>query len=467
VLPVLSDNASDAIAVVSETGKIREVNAQLSALLGQPSDSLVGKPFRDVMFSRDAAAAASYDAALAKGGGRMPATKIRKPDGSIVVVEIALAPVVFGDNHLVLAIGRDVTDEIHAQAQLMVTERMASVGVIAAGLAHEINNPLATVIASLDYVLDQNDDPALRDARIAAERVRLIVKDLRTFSRSDDQRTTIDLQLLLDSTLRLVSNELRARVVTTYGVGVPAVVANESRLAQVFVNLIDNAARAVSSRERTGEVQIATSSDEHGDAVIEIRDNGIGIGPDELDLLFTPVFATKTSGLGLLICRRIVAELDGTIVITSVIGEGTKVRVTLPSATIAMPMLSPNTGLSRRGRVLVIDDDLMIRTAISRALSADHDLTALESAAVALDEIAAGNRYDVILCDLMLPVMTGIEFYEQLRVLVPEQTERLVFLTGGTFTAQAQQFLDSVPNPCLEKPYTNKLLRSLVNERVL
>jgi CheY-like chemotaxis protein/two-component sensor histidine kinase len=353
---------------------------------------------------------------------------------------------------------------------LVASQRMASVGLIAAGLAHEINNPLATVIACLDIVLDQQSDPVLRDARIAAERVRLIVKDLKTFSRIDDRRTVVDLQILLDSTLRLVSNELRARIVTTYGVGVPVIMANESRLAQVFVNLIDNAARAVSARQRSGEVQIATSIDERGDAVVEVRDNGIGIAPDELDLLFTPLFTTNASGLGLLICRRIVAELDGTIVISSAIGEGTSIRVTLPSTGVsayAIPLASPRTEPARRGRVLIIDDDEMMRTAMCRALSDDHDLTSLESATVALATIVAGTRYDVILCDLMMPAMTGIEFYEQLLVHVPEQTERLVFLTGGTFTLQAQQFLDSVPNPCLEKPYSNKVLRRLVNERVV
>ena len=447
-----------------------KVNRRLSAILGHPAESPVGKKFRDVMFPRDLVAAASYDATIANGGGRMPPTKLHKPDGSAVLVEFSLTPVIVGPEHLVLAIGRDVTDQMYAQAQLLASERMASVGLIAAGLAHEINNPLATVISCLDIMLDQQSDPALRDARIAAERVRLIVKDLKTFSRIDDRRAVVDLRVLLDSTLRLVSNELRARISTSYGLGVPVIMANESRLAQMFVNLIDNAARAVSSREGSGEVQIATRIDERGDAVVEVRDNGIGIAPDELDLLFSPLFTTKASGLGLLICRRIVAELDGSLVISSAIGAGTVVRVTLPSAGVSaytIPLEPPKPEVQRRGRVLIIDDDALIRTAISRALSGDHDLTSLESASAALDTIVAGTRYDVILCDLMMPAMTGIEFFERLRVLVPEQTERLVFLTGGTFTLRAQQFLDSVPNVCLEKPYSNQLLRTLVKERVV
>ncbi|MEO8844011.1 MAG: ATP-binding protein [Kofleriaceae bacterium] len=467
-LELVAENPSDAIAVVSAAGTIRDANHLLLAILGNPSESPVGKSFRDVMFARDAAATASYDA-IANGGGRMAPAKIRRPDGSSALVELSFTSIVIGAERFVLAIGRDVTEQVTARAQSIASERIASVGLIAAGLAHELNTPLATVISSLDLVLERQSEPALRDARIAAERARLIVKDLKMFSRLDDRRTAIDLRSLLESTLRLVSNELRARITTSYGVGVPAIVANESRLAHVFVNLIDNAASAVGSRETAGEVRIATSVDVRGDAVIEVHDNGVGIAPDALELLFEPLFTTKTSGLGLLICRRIVAELDGTLVITSAVGRGTIVRVTLPSASVAARMVSvgaPRAERSRRGRVLVIDDDEMIRMAIARALSSDHDLTALESASAALDTIAAGTRYDLILCDLMMPAMTGMEFYEQLRVLVPEQTERLVFLTGGAFTLHAQQFLESIPNACLEKPYSNTELRSLVNERV-
>jgi PAS domain S-box-containing protein len=464
----LTENASDAIAIVSESGTIVEVNRRLSTMSGQSAESLVGQRFRDMMFRRDAAAAAGYDATIANGGGRMAPARIRKPDGMVVLVEFSLTPVVVGAEPLILAIGRDVTDRVHAQTQLIASERMASVGLIAAGLAHELNNPLATVIANLDLALDQQSDPMLRDARSAAERVRLIVRDLKTFSRIDDRRCSIDVQSLLESTLRLVAAELRARIVTTYGIGVPPIVANESRLAQMFVNLIDNAARAVSTRDDAGEIHIMTSIDERGDAVIQIHDNGIGIAPDALEQLFTPLFTTKSSGLGLLICRRIVTELDGALVITSAVGRGTIVKVTLPSASVVARKIE--VGLPRdqprRARVLVIDDDEMIRTAISRALSSAHDLTSFDNATAALEAIAAGTRYDIILCDLMMPGMTGMEFYERLRVLVPEQIERLVFLTGGTFTLHAQQFLDSVPNVCLEKPYSNQQLRSLVAERV-
>jgi CheY-like chemotaxis protein len=122
---------------------------------------------------------------------------------------------------------------------------------------------------------------------------------------------------------------------------------------------------------------------------------------------------------------------------------------------------------ARRGRVLLIDDDRLIAVAVRRALSADHDVTALLRARDALDRLAAGERYDVILCDVMMPSMTGIEFHDRLSHELPDQADRIVFLTGGAFTSTARTFLDEVSNMRMEKPFEVQALRALVNERVL
>jgi CheY-like chemotaxis protein len=368
---------------------------------------------------------------------------------------------------------------------------MATVGTLAAGVAHEINNPLAAVLANLEFAVDGSAElisefgssprltglqESLRDARDSAERVRQIVKDLKIFSRAEeDRRGAVDTQRVMESTLRMAWNEIRhrARLVKLYG-RVPHVDANESRLGQVFLNLIVNAAQAVpEGRADSNEIRITTSTDSSGRVVVEIRDTGPGIPPETLKNLFTPFFTTKPAGvgtgLGLAICQRIVTGLGGEISVESHVGVGTTFKVFLPVARGAQedePAVPVAASAARRGRVLLIDDDQMIGNAVRRTLSGEHDVEVLTSAQEALELIVAGRRFDVILCDMMMPVVTGMDFYDRLHQAVREQAERVIFLTGGAFTVRAREFLDRVPNVCMEKPFKLQNLRALMNERV-
>jgi PAS domain S-box-containing protein len=388
---------------------------------------------------------------------------------------------------------RDITSEKATQGQLMVSDRMASVGMLAAGVAHEINNPLAAVLANLDCayrdatelaaelapIRPLNDLPeTLRDGRDAAERVRQIVKDLKIFSRAEeDTRGPVDIRRVLESTFRMAWNEIRhrARLVKHYG-PVPLVDGNESRLGQVFLNLVVNAAQAIpEGRADRNEIQVVTSTDARGRAVVEIRDTGPGMPPETLRRLFTPFFTTKApgvgTGLGLAICQRIVTAIGGEITVESQMGAsaGTVFRVSLLPAsataqeTVAVPLASAS---ARRGRVLLIDDDPMIGSAVRRILRSEHDVTILTSAQEGFEAITRGDSYDVIFCDMMMPVMTGMEFYDKLLASQREQAERIVFLTGGAFTVRAREFLDRIPNTRIEKPFDARNLRSLVNDRV-
>jgi CheY-like chemotaxis protein/anti-sigma regulatory factor (Ser/Thr protein kinase) len=270
-------------------------------------------------------------------------------------------------------------------------------------------------------------------------------------------------------------NEIRhrAQLVKQFD-AMPAVDGNESRLGQVFLNLVVNAAQAIpeghADRHR---ITIVTRTDERGRAVIEVRDTGPGIPANVLDKLFTPFFTTKPAGvgtgLGLAICQRIVTGMSGEISVESTVGKGTVFRVVLPAARaepIAAAPVRITQPATRRGRVLLVDDDEMIGSAIRRALSSEHEVTTVVKAQDALDRIGSGERYDVILCDLMMPLMTGMEFYQRLALELPDQADRVVFLTGGAFTATARTFLDEVPNIRLEKPFQVQNLRALVNDRV-
>jgi CheY-like chemotaxis protein len=317
----------------------------------------------------------------------------------------------------------------------------------------------------------------LRDAHEAAERIRDVARDLRLFARSDEHaHTAIDVQKVLESSIRMARNEIRhrARLRTAFS-PVPMVDANESRLGQVFLNLIINAAQAIpEGRADKNEISVATMVAPDGRVVIEVGDTGSGMPPEVKDQLFTPFFTTKPvgvgTGLGLSICHRIVTSFGGTITAESEVGEGSRFRVSLIAAAEAESRgrssdVMPRTSVGR-GTVLVVDDEPAIGLLVCRVLSKDHDVCSTTSAAEALSRIVGGERYDLILCDLMMPQVTGMEFYEQLMLRVPEQANRVTFMTGGAFTLAAREFLDSIDNPHLEKPFDIDVLRAIVNEHL-
>ncbi|HEX4620233.1 MAG TPA: ATP-binding protein [Myxococcaceae bacterium] len=394
---------------------------------------------------------------------------------------------------LLPAIEREVTqarlrvDRRKMEQQLLISERMASLGAIAAGIGHEINNPLSSAATNLAFVLERVEGQAsvepkqiaepLRDAHEALERMRRIVGDLKIFSRGDEQtRSAVDLRTVLESTLRIASNQLRHRAQVARELGaIPPVEANEARLGQVFLNLLVNAAEAIPDQPAgSGRIRVATGTDPDGNVYCEVGDNGSGISAEDLPRIFDSFFTTKPqgvgTGLGLAISQRIVTELGGRIDVQSTIGKGSTFRVVLPRARPATPHAkeaapSP-AAASRRGRVLVVDDELVLAKAIQRTLAAHHDVTALGSAAEAMKKLEAGERYDAIISDLMMPGMTGMDFHQAVLALEPALAERMIFTTGGVFSETARGFLTRVPNSRLEKPFDLDKLLELVNRLV-
>jgi signal transduction histidine kinase len=384
--------------------------------------------------------------------------------------------------------------------RLMISERMASAGTLAAGVAHEINNPLAIAILNVSQTIDaltritaiadelrargsrgaatlgghmaELGEP-LKDVREALDRIRDIVRDVKLFSRPDDEVTSsVDLRRVADSSARMAWNEIRhrARLVKQYG-EVPLVHANESRLGQVLLNLLVNAAQALpEGHAEDHEIRVTTRTDEGGEAIVEVTDTGCGMSKEIAARIFDPFFTTKPvgigTGLGLAICHGIVTDLGGRIEVASEVGKGTLFRVLLPpgqeSRTIRKAAKADMLGF--RGRVLVVDDEVSLGRALKRSLSAHHDVTVLTSGTAALESIAKGERFDAILLDVMMPNVTGMETYERLQRDVPEQAKRIIFLTGGAFTPRAREFLDHVPNPRLEKPVEAADLLAVIHE---
>jgi signal transduction histidine kinase len=384
------------------------------------------------------------------------------------------------------AVAREIREaEVRAerrriQEHLLLSDRLSSLGLLAASVAHEINNPLASLIMNLRLVMDSLEgcqlpgegDQALAEAHECAGRVRDIIRDIKVFSRPEDRQSgPTDLNRVLDSCLRMASNHLihRARVTREYG-QVFTVLGSEARLGQVFLNLIVNAAQALPDGQKNQhEIRVVTQREGSDWVRVEIHDTGPGIPAELQERIFEPFFTTKPTGvgtgLGLSICRRLISEMGGTVGVNSQPGQGTTFWVRLRAAqpTVETSPEKALLQLKQGMRVLVIDDEAAVGRALQRYLGRWHDISVTLRAREALGFITAGAHFDAILCDLMMPEMSGPQFHEALRRVAPEQAQRIIFMTGGAFSEHANAFLSAVPNPHLEKPIDLERLGHLLD----
>ena len=368
------------------------------------------------------------------------------------------------------------------QAALVETERLASLGTLAAGVAHEINNPLAYVIANVEYVEaalarssiagDAEVREAIVETREGCERIRAIVRDLQLFSREPEKNDgAVDVRRVLDSSANIVTNEIRprARLTKDYG-DVPLIAANPARLGQVFLNLVLNAAQAIRAGEPTRhEIRLETRV-EDGAIVVRVSDTGEGIPPEIRSRIFDPFFTTKPmgvgTGLGLSISHRIVTKMGGELTVEDRRGPGATFRVRLPitEAKLREPPQEPSgPARRRRASVLVIDDEPLIGATIERVLGDAYDIEATTNPDAAIARLADGARFDLILCDLMMPGRNGMDVHAAVARSSPDQAQRMVFLTGGAFSAAAKEFLSQSGSPIVDKPFSVDELRRRID----
>ena len=485
------DGALDAMLIVSGAGAVLDANGAACAFFASEREALLGQSL-DALAPAAASpgeAVPSWTALLSAGratGERDLAT----PGGKVRSIEFAgVAGILPGRNLVVL---RDVSERRQLSARLALADRMISVGTLAAGVAHELNNPLAYVTANLAFVderlervvallggaaarpgdadlLSQVND-AVRDALDGAERMRVIIRDLKTFSRGDEERMgPVELGRVIDSCVSMAWNEIRHRARLVKDLApIPPVLANEGRLGQVFLNLLVNAAQAIpEGQAEKNRIRVSAGVGADGRVAVEISDTGSGIPPELLPRIFDPFFTTKPpgvgTGLGLSICHSIVAALGGEIQVESQPGQGATFRVLLPPAHAATARPAPAAApgpAARRACVLVVDDEPLVGSVLERTLRAEHDVEVVTTARAALQRIEGGARFDAIVSDLLMPDMSGMDLHAALAAAHPELAARMIFLTGGAFTPAARAFLEREPVVCLEKPFELATLRA-------
>jgi PAS domain S-box-containing protein len=466
----LVEYAPDAI-VVSRDGIVLYANAAAVRLLGYADVSeMLGKPMTwmdrqsvEVMRRRIEQMAATGERLVPR---EYPA---RRRDGTVIVAEIASTIIEFDGAPAVLAYARDVTERTRLRAQLAHADRLASLGMMAAGVAHEINNPLSYMSLATEMLgqrLGSEESALLEQMRTGMDRIAAIVRDLRLFGRDDDEPVgPVDLGAAIAAAERLVMHELLPRGTLVKDLGdLPRVVGVPRHVEQVFVNLLLNSAHALEDRVDGRVLVRARVTADH--VVVSVEDNGRGIPNEILDVVFEPFFTTRAlgggTGLGLSICRDIVVRAGGSLVARSTVGEGTTMDVTLArfsrqAAEPAAPSPSPPPAAARAGttllRVLVVDDEPFIVRSLAKMLERHATVVGETDAERALELVLGDPEFDAIVCDVMMPGMTGPDLHERVSREKPERAARFVFITGGTYTTRTREYLDRIPNARLDKPF--------------
>jgi PAS domain S-box-containing protein len=530
----LIEAADDAILVADfDAGLIIEANPAACELFGFSTRELLEMPIRLLHFGDDADLDRVMNEIAQRERAWHPNLRSKRKDGSAFWAELRAKAFESGGNKLVLFIVRDVTPRVDkeselaqayqtlkdTQATLLHSGKLAAIGQLAGGVAHEVNNPATFILTNLramrdgvallrrsvsvlrrelsaavvlppdkrlvvDGVLGNGDlESVLRetgemveDNLAGMERIASIVNDLRIFSRIEQEDVQrVNVNDIVDAACNLAFADIRhrARLVKELA-KVPIVNAEPGKLAQVFTNLLLNAAHSIEEgAAHENEIRVATYVHE-GFVVVAIRDTGPGMPADARARVFEAFHATGPkdyrTGLGLSLSAEIVRLHGGTIEVDSEEGSGSRFEVRLPVPSEEEPkddverVPARRRPSDRRARILVIDDDRAVLRAYRRMLSSRHDVVLASGGAEGLDLLERDDNFDIILCDVMMPQVDGPMVYEALSKRSPDLVGRLVFCSGGAFTPRAKQFLASIQNVFLAKPIDSDALRSAIDE---
>ncbi len=513
----LVEASPDGIILASLQGSVIRANPQAAAMFGVDSpEEMIGKGIPEFMAPGDRQGALdAMRRVLELGSAQGTERTLLREDRSTFQAEVSAAVHRGEDGRPegFVVVFRDVSERARMQAMLVQSDRMASMGSLAAGVAHEINNPLTFLMYNLDSLklelptvtralsrtsehlkastqLDAarliRDFPVMRDrvllddlveqveeAREGARRVHAIVRDIKTFSRADEEETRpVELDRVIHSAVSMARHEIkyRARVVVQLG-GPPTVMGNDGRMCQVFLNLLVNAAQAIEDGSvGDNEISVRTWSQDRR-ALAEVRDTGCGIPSEHLARLFDPFFTTKApgegTGLGLSICHNIIADMGGIIEVDSAPGQGTCFTLSFPAHDAAPFAARPGSDSdslhAETGgrRLLVVDDERMIHKALGRVFSG-YEMVCTTSGNEAQELLQRDARFHAVLCDLMMADGSGMDLYRWLEERQPHLARRTLIISGGGVTPRAREFLNKLGDRALPKPLDVPRLISMV-----
>ncbi len=483
------DTMADALLLTNLRGDVEEANPAAVRMFGRDRTELERQNLRDLfpgtaLFETDALSEAL-------SSGPLVALDLPSADAAGSPRRLSLSASLTQDRSGApvgaVVIFRDITEQVNLHTRLVTaeraaqTDRLASVGMLAAGVAHEINNPLTYVVGNLglleteiDALLEEVEPHQhqelrsyVQEAAEGIQRVTKLVADLQSFARAkDDDISDVRLEDLLDVCLQMTKNQLkyRAHIVKEYG-GCPLVRVNEGRLNQVFLNLLVNAAQAIEEGD-PGSNRVTVRTLAHPDGPrVEIEDTGCGVPEAYRSQLFEPFFSSKPrgmgTGLGLAISLNIVTSLGGSMDLRDGTNGGTCFSVQLPPSVIPSvptPMSDESSeGVpSAGGRVLVVDDEPKICSMLERWLRDRYTVRTAGSGEEAQQILDQDPTYDLILSDVMMPGISGIDLYRWIKDRTPEMTGRVVFMTGGVFTSRTKEFLEETQSQILHKPLERK-----------
>ncbi|MEX2178871.1 MAG: ATP-binding protein [Gemmatimonadaceae bacterium] len=473
--------APDAVFTVLRSGRVREANDAVRDVVGVDPIQVVGRTLGDLLVPEDrpeleAALERTFNGSPSRLEVRMPGSGTTTPR----LVSFAASRLPEADPPSVLIVGRDITVERDMRARLMESDRLAAVGELVAGVAHEVNNPLSSISAFAQLMLrDPELSPSQRESIdvIRAETLRAsqVVKDLLAFARrSETQNEPLDINGVIARTLRMRTyqlNSARVEVEQRLGTDLPSVMGDARQLQQVCLNLLTNAVQAMEPLGG-GTLTVTTGAD-GGNVTLELRDTGSGIPPEARVRIFEPFFTTKQegegTGLGLSVSYGIVSAHGGAIEVVDTSDRGTAFRVTLPAAEVPpregsaresgpFTVRSPLAGL----RLLFVDDEPALRSGME-AYGAMRGFTVYtafdgESALAVLQ----GTSVDAVVCDLRMPGMDGFTLHERLRKERPGLAARTVFITGDVVSTGVRSSNPASRQPLLTKPFSFEKLEDAV-----